>query len=75
MGGVLEEARRDRTRTGITRDSWAIRTQLTQRVQVSLWYIQKPKSKDLGAPIRPKYRPYECMDPLGKDLFRSFEAK
>ena len=27
-------------------------------VQVSQWYIQRPKSRDIGAPLRPRYIPY-----------------
>ena len=35
------------------------------RVQVSLQYRNRPNSKDIGTRLRPRYIPYNYMDPLG----------
>ena len=38
---------------------------LTQWVQVVIYYIHRPKSKDIGTALRPRYIPYSYIDSLG----------
>ena len=40
----------------------------TQWAQVLIYYKHRPKSKDIGTALSPRYTPYGYMDPLGKDL-------
>ena len=44
----------------LTCERWSVRT------QIPIWYIPRPKSKDIGTTLRPKYIPYSYMDPLAK---------